>query len=107
MEMDIKENVLKLGMVAENGTAKELLLSHVHDLREALHEQGIKIDKIDIQINYNFEQSLADSKEGLEEGWKRMKGFRGRPLLVDDEIDSHLTGRRIMSMGDRLLDLVA
>ena len=63
VEMDIKDNVLKLGMITENSSVKEILLSHVHELREALVQQGVKLDKVEVQINYHFDQSLAHSEE--------------------------------------------
>jgi len=50
VELDLKENVLKLGMITENSAVKELLLANANELKEALVEQGVKLEKIDVQI---------------------------------------------------------
>jgi flagellar hook-length control protein FliK len=101
VEMDIKGNILKLGMIAENSSIKELLLSNVHELREALVEQGVKLDRLDIQINYNSGQSLANSKEG------QGKELDGGTFVAEDDKEDPIPGARNMATGDHLLDLVA
>jgi flagellar hook-length control protein FliK len=77
IKIDIKDNALKLGMVTEHSSVKELLLSNVHELREALVSQGIKLENIDIQINTGFGQSMAGSKEWMNQGgrWNQSPGM--------------------------------
>ena len=77
IKIDIKDNALKLGMVTEHRSVKELLLSNVHELREALVSQGIKLENIDIQINTGFGQSMAGSKEWMNQGgrWNQSPGM--------------------------------
>ena len=104
VEMDIKDNILKLGMITENSSVKELLLSNIHELREALVEQGVKLERIDIQINYNFDQSLANSKEGLKE--RQSQDHNWMPFMAEGDTEDSISGPRNMSAGDRLLDLV-
>ena len=101
VEVDIKGNILKLGMIAENSSIKELLLSNVHELREALVEQGVKLDRLDIQINYNSGQSLTNSKEG------QGQELDGGPFVAEDDKEDPIPGARNMATGDHLLDLVA
>ncbi len=105
VEMDIKDNILKLWMITENSSVKELLLSNAHELREALVGQGVKLDRLDIQINYNFDHSLANSKEGLKDG--RGQGINGAPFTAEDDTDDGLSGPRDGLTDDHLLDLVA
>jgi len=101
VDMDMKDNILKLGMITENNSAKELLLSNIHELREALLEQGIKLDRLDVQINHNFNQSLANSKEGQNQDRNWM------PFMAEGGTEDPLSGARNMAASDRLLDLVA
>jgi flagellar hook-length control protein FliK len=103
LEMNIKDNILKLGMIAENSLVKELLLSNVHELKQALVEQGVKLDKLDVQINYNFGQSLADSKESTKQNQRWNKGMNSIPFI--EESESQIM-QRIVSRGDCLLDLM-
>jgi hypothetical protein len=105
VEMDIKDNILKLWMITENSSVKELLLSNAHELREALVGQGVKLDRLDIQINYNFDHSLANSKEGLKDG--QGQGINGAPFTAEDDTDDGLSGPRDGLTDDHLLDLVA
>jgi hypothetical protein len=104
IEMNIKDNILKLGMIAENSSVKELLLSNVHELKQALVEQGVKLDKLDIQINYNFGQSLSNSKESTKQNQRWTKGIDSTPFIGESE--SQIM-QRIVSRGDCLLDLMA
>jgi flagellar hook-length control protein FliK len=106
IEMDMKEGVLRLEMIAENITVKELLLSNVHELRNALAEQGVKIEGLDVQVGHDFNHSLADSKEGLKERQRLIKqqdsGLSAEEIMMDDPA-SWLRNR---AAGERLLNLV-
>ena len=68
IRMDMKDNTLRLAMTAEHHSVKELLLNNIHQLKEALLQQGVKLDKVDVQIDYNFGQSLNGSKDGTNRG---------------------------------------
>jgi len=105
VEIDIKDNILKLGMITENSSVKQLLLSNVHELREALVEQGVKLERLDVQINNDSGQSLANSKEGLKEG--QSQGRNGARLEAEDETEDPLSGPWNVVTRDYLLDLVA
>jgi len=107
VEMAIKDNVLKLGMMIENSTVKELLLSNAHELRHALVEQGVKLEKLDIQINYNFGQTLTNSKESSKQNQRGAKGTRPMSSIGENGSEQQQNMQRIMLRGDRLLDLTA
>ena len=107
VEMDMKDNIIKLGMITENSSVKELLLSNVHELREALAEQGVKLDRLDININHNFDQSLANSKEGLNKGQRWDQDIHEVPFMAEGDTEDPISGPWNMATGDRLLDLVA
>jgi len=107
VEMDIRDNVLKLGMIIENSTVKELLLSSAHELRQALVEQGVKLEKLDIQINYNFGQTLTNSKESSKQNQRGTEGTRSMSSIGENGSEQSQTMQRIMLRDDRLLDLTA
>jgi len=100
-----RDNILKLGMVAENSSVKQLLLSNAHELRQALVDQGVKLERLDVQINYDSGQSLANSKEGLKEG--QGQDLNGMPSMTEDDPEGPISGLRSMVTSDHLLDLVA
>jgi flagellar hook-length control protein FliK len=106
VEMDIKEHVLKLGMITENSSVKELLLSNAHELRDTLAQQGVKLERLDVQINYDSGQSLAHSKEdpGEEQKWIRDADDFIVPAANTDE-DS-LAGPGALALSHHVLDLI-
>ncbi|MEE9610138.1 MAG: flagellar hook-length control protein FliK [Desulfatiglandales bacterium] len=107
VEMDMKDNILKLGIITENSSVKELLLSNVHELRETLVQQGVRLERVDIQISYDFDQALANSKEGLKEGQREMQEPNGLSFTEEGEMEDPLTMTRFMKNSNQLLDLVA
>jgi flagellar hook-length control protein FliK len=105
--MDIKDHTLRLSMITEHHSAKELLLNNVHELKEALIQHGVKLEKVDVQINYNFDQSLNASKDGTDNGHGWREGFDGEDFHSDNHTEgSHEKPLNIMP-GSNLLDLVA
>lgn len=104
INIDIKDNSLKLGMIAEHSSVKELLLSNVHELRGALVSQGIKLENIDIQINYGFGQSLTGSKEGKR--WNQDSGEKGG-FISKNSAEVLQSEPLKMIVGNNLLNLVA
>ena len=106
VEMDINEHVLKLGMVTENSSVKELLLSNAHELKEALVQQGIKLDRLDVQVNYDSNQSLAHSKEDPGEEQKWIRDGEGFIVPAHDTDEDLLTGPGMLSLSHHVLDLI-
>jgi flagellar hook-length control protein FliK len=107
IKIDIKDHALRLSMTAEHHSVKELLLNNVHELKEALVQHGVKLEKVDVQINYNFGQSLNASKEGTdnEQGWR--KSFNGEAFRSDNHTEGALESPTNMMSASNLLDLVA
>jgi flagellar hook-length control protein FliK len=107
IKIDIKDHALRLSMTAEHHSVKELLLNNVHELKEALVQHGVKLEKVDVQINHNFGQSLNASKEGTDNGQGWRKNFNGEGFHSDNHLEGPLE-RPINNMsGSNLLDLVA
>lgn len=107
IKIDIKDHALRLSMTAEHHSVKELLLNNVHELKEALVQHGVKLEKVDVQINYNFGQSLNASKEGTDnrQGWR--KNFNGEEFHSDNLLEGSLERPLNIMSGSNLLDLVA
>jgi flagellar hook-length control protein FliK len=107
IEMDIKDHTLRLSMTAEHHSVKELLLNNVHELKEALVQHGVKLEKVDVQINYNFGQSLNASKEGSDNGQGWRENFNEEGFHSDNHTEGPLDRSINMTSGNNLLDLVA
>lgn len=107
VDMDMKDNVLKLGMLAENSSVKEVLISSVHELREALVEQGIRVERIDVQVNSSFQDSLAGGREGFQEGSKNVHAHGEEHHGGQGEGNDSLPDQRSGSGDPHRVDLVA
>ncbi|MBI9076791.1 MAG: flagellar hook-length control protein FliK [Desulfatibacillum sp.] len=68
VNMNLKHNVLTVGMSAETEAVKEILMSHVAELKSALADQGIVVDKIEVTVKQNPEQNLAQQQQGQRRG---------------------------------------
>ena len=68
LEMSMKDNVLKVAMIAEHHSVKDMLMSHVSDLKQSLLQQGIELQKVDVEIDYDFGQSMANAQKNLTGG---------------------------------------
>jgi flagellar hook-length control protein FliK len=106
VEMEVSNNVLKIGMTADRQATKEILLSHVNELKQALGEHGIKVEKVDIQISYNFNESAPDDK-GYSAN--ESSGKKGRHGLASSLLDAEdgLEDSENISRNDSSLDLMA
>jgi flagellar hook-length control protein FliK len=107
INMDIKDHTLKLGLITEHHAARELLLNNIHELKEALLLQGVKLEKVDVQINHNFGQSLSGSKEGTNNGHGTRKDLDENPLNSDNPAEGASAVPMNILSKSKLLDLVA
>jgi len=105
--MDMKDNVLKVGMITEHHSVKELLMSHVHELRESLVEQGVKFERIDIQINYNFGQSMAQAQRDLKQAQSWRQRLSGASPISGSEGDIPEEAALANMRSNALLDMFA
>ena len=105
IEMDTKENILKLSIVAQTSAAKELFLANHNDLRRVLEGHGVKLEGLNVQMNSDFDQSMAKENHdfsGQNQGAN--KQFSGIESVMDDEETQQVQPMRINK--DGLLDLL-
>jgi len=107
IKLDMKDHTLRLGMIAEHHSVKELLLNNIHQLKEALLQQGVKLDKVDVQIDYNFGQSLNGSKEGTNSGPGSRRDFNEKRFSSDTLVQGTSVLPMNVTIKNNLLDLVA
>ena len=104
IEMDTKENVVKLSIVAETSSARELFLSNHNELRRVLEGHGVRLENLDVQVNDGHGQSMADGNNGSDRQQNQRWGTRfARMDIVDDSGDTILPMRQ---NNDGLLDLL-
>jgi flagellar hook-length control protein FliK len=67
IEMDVKENLLKMSIVTETGSAKDMLQANYADLRRVLEGYGVKVESFDIQLGNSLNQSAANGDSPLNQ----------------------------------------
>jgi len=105
IEMDTKENIVKLSVVAQTSAAKEMFLANHNDLRRVLEGHGVKLEGLNVQMNSNFDQSTANGNHnfsGQNQGANRP--FSGIESVVDDLETQQVQPMRFNK--DGLLDLL-
>ena len=66
---------MKVGIVVENAAAKDMLLANTGDLKTALADQGLRLDRIDVEARSDFGQSMNQAgrefgRSGQQKGWR-------------------------------------
>lgn len=61
VKIDNLGDSMKVSIITDNHTAKDMLASHANTLKAALADSGISIKNFDVSMNNNFNQSMADT----------------------------------------------
>jgi hypothetical protein len=103
--MVMKDHVLKVAMITEHHAVKELLMSHVQELRAALVEQGFELQRIDINIDHHFGQSLANAQRDLNDAnsWRlsltsASGALEGGPEHTGEVIEPNVSSHALVDM---------
>ena len=106
VHLNLRKNMLSIGMSAETEAVKEILLSQVAELKTSLSEQGIVVDKIEVNVRQNPEQNLAQQQQGRGQGQQPGgRGSQGQGTESNPEGFVGLTPPRYQT--DSGLDLMA
>jgi hypothetical protein len=99
---------LKIEMMTERSQVKELLLASAQELKEALVEQGYRVDRVEVHVNDLFDQSL--SQPGREHRDATGKGFAQQEenaVFPDKDKGEGEAAIAFTGREDHLIDLVA
>ncbi len=75
LTIDTTKDGLKVSVLTEQKNAKELIVNSSSDLKNSLIEQGVAVKSIDIDMAFNFDQSMAKQMEQNLSKNKNSKGF--------------------------------
>jgi flagellar hook-length control protein FliK len=97
---------LKVSIIAESQSARDMLMSNSGDLKTALMDQGVRLEKINVEIQADFNQTMADTRQGSE-GFDGRRRFSGSNRI---RVESEPTESEIIkasAAGTSMLNLVA
>ena len=73
MTIDNTGNNMKINIMTDNQAAKEILMSNINDIRTALSNSGVTLERFDVDMNSNFQQSMADNQAGNSSNRRQRK----------------------------------
>jgi len=107
LDLAMKDNGVRIAMVAEHQAVKDLILLHAHELKQALMEQGVAVQRFDVEINYNFGHSMADSWGNFPKASRWTPGMNNSAQDVDSDVSATQAAARAAPHTDTLLDMFA
>jgi len=69
---------IRVGIVVESAAARDMLLANSHDLKTALSDQGLRLDRIDVETQTDFGQSMAQAGRGFGQSGGRKGRWAGQ-----------------------------
>lgn len=105
-------NGLKISILAEHSTTRDMIMNQASDLKTILADQGIRIEKMDVGTSGDFGQSMAQAKHDSDQSNKGRKQ-KDKPLFSIDPLSTEpreSTMNNMMATGKYTrgkLDLVA
>lgn len=79
MTIDNTGSNMKISIMTDNQTAKEILVSNMNDIKTALSNSGVNLERFDVDMNSNFQQSMADAKNQAGNSGKRQQNREKLP----------------------------
>ena len=112
IEMDVKKNVLKLSVVTETSSARDMLQANYVDLKRVLEGYGVRVESFDVQLNTSLNQASANGDGSLNQQHSFHGRFgknlhSGKPTgetIGEDDIDSPVSRQPDK---DGLIDVLA
>ena len=106
MHIDNTGETLRVQIVTEQQSTQELLLSHAGNLKSVLLDQGLRLEKIDVQFDQFFDQSLSNARqESGRSNSRRQRGQDGQGNRDREFPDENRNEKSRATEG--VLDLVA
>jgi|GEM_PF-3186738 len=106
MHIDNSGEMLRVQIVTEQLSTQEMLVSHAGELKSLLSDQGLRLDKIDVQFDQFFDQSLSHSRQESGRPQNRRKPGQGGQTGRDGEGSDENRNEKPRAT-EGVLDLVA
>ena len=102
LSVQSKNGVMTAQFVVQNEVSKEAIESQLHTLKEALNQQGIRVEEIEVTIAaYSFQQNDKEGSEGHAETKKSHNGGKisleeanGMTEETEDSLSQDINGIR-------------
>lgn len=83
ISLEFSKEGMKVGILAENNATREMLAANTSELRSILADQGIRLDKVQVDVSGHFGQSLANTGKGSDQSESRRGKSEKEEVLPD------------------------
>ena len=92
MTIDNNGDSMKVSIITENQSAKEILASSVNEIKTILSSSGISLDEFEVDMSSDFRQSMADARgQGQSNKKKSGKTLQSADDMTDEKINNLTT----------------
>ncbi|MCG8637772.1 MAG: flagellar hook-length control protein FliK [Desulfobacterales bacterium] len=103
MTIDNNGDSMKVSIITENQSAKEILASNVNEIKTILSSSGISLDEFEVDMSSDFRQSMADARgQGKSNKRKAGKAMKDADELKDEKINNLTTLSAVKESGGAL-----
>jgi hypothetical protein len=64
VQLEWRQDTVRIEMMTDRHPVKEVLIASMAELKQALNEQGVRVEKMDVQVNDSFGQDLSAFDRG-------------------------------------------
>jgi len=107
VQLEWNQDNLRIEMITERHMVKEILLSSVAELKQALGEQGFRVDKMEVQVEESFGRNLSPFDQERRDPTGAGARAREEALFFPEGEKGSEGPRPFKALEGRLLDLLA
>ena len=106
MYIERVEGVLKVEIASELQATRDLLLAHSQELKALLSDQGLRVDRIDVNLNDQFEHAMTFNRQESNQSRGR-KNKSAVPKNMSAAPSANTEAQPPKFVSDGMVDLVA
>ncbi|WP_245619926.1 flagellar hook-length control protein FliK [Desulfobacter vibrioformis] len=92
MSIDHDGSSMKLSVITEHQSAKDILTANINEIKAMLSFSGISLESFEVNMSSDFQQSMADART-QDQSARKQKAKRGAGDDTQDAATDNLTGQ--------------
>jgi flagellar hook-length control protein FliK len=90
MSIDHKGSSIKVSVITEHQSAKDILAANVNEIKTMLSSSGINLESFEVDMSSDFQQSMADARTRDQSAGKK-QATQGSGDDAQDDMADNLT----------------
>lgn len=88
MNIDHNGNSMKVSVITEHQSAKDILAANINEIKTILSSSGITLESFEVDLSSDFQQSMADARAQNQSGGKKQAKGGAKDNAQDDASDN-------------------